>query len=499
MAKNYYQIKEQAEFWLKDKLDESRIVFKKTELSKSIYKYLDDNSFLVDLHANYFFIKTDDHNALEAFKLQYWKILVQFLNLRFPTKDGNPSWYLTGKYAYEFMVDRVLVPELNDQITVQTKASSNTVIDLFKNHRLIISTDKKIEEKTIIRYNVNGDNLHLLKPEYTIVNSDPTQYRLYEENIVAFMKNKDFDYDYLVDYFKRNQSPIYHARFIGALRQIDEKIQAIKFEELFKYYDFKVAIENPFSRDYQLKRSAKPTYSTRFAISMKKARDYLSCLNLPACLGKKIDKDDIDNLAENDAYHSLTIEAYDVTQEIIHKINEGEDVDSDLRNKTAVKGFIRVLSFIKSIVGKDYEITQDLTEELWKELWSPSINAGLFDFEIDVYRKRPVYIRNSLSVPPSHEKIYYLLEEFYDQIGQIDNGFQQGIFAHFFYVWIHPHLDGNGRISRFLMNLAFIKGGYKWLTIKHESRREYFKALERSQIEDDISYFAEFILKSYEI
>ena len=539
MVKNYYQIKDEAEFWLKDKLDEARIVFKKNELKKSVYRYLESNSFLVDLYSNYFFIKspseklpdarlaslkkrsllnvnehfedernnadgtfrldsmTDDLTATEAFRLQYWRVLAQFLNLRFPSKDRNPAWYITGKYAYEFMVDRVLVPELAEQITVRTKDASNTVIDLFMGHKLIVSTDKKIEEKTIIRYDVNNEFLFLLKPEYTIVNSDPTQYRLYEENIVALMKNKDFDYEYIEEYFKRNKSPIYHARFIGALRQIEEKIQAIKFEELFKSYDYKVAIENPFSREYQLKRSAKPSYSTRFGLSMNKAQEYLASLDLPKCLSKKIDKGDIDNLAENDAYHSLTIEAYDVTQEIIHKINEGEEVDSDLRNKTAVKGFIKVLNFIKTIVGKDYELTQDLTEELWKELWSPSINAGLFDFEVDIYRKRPVYIRNSLSVPPSHEKIYYLLEEFYEHVIQIDNGFQQGIFAHFFYVWIHPHLDGNGRISRFLMNLAFIKDGYKWLTIRHESRNEYFKALEKSQLEDDISYFAEFILKSY--
>jgi hypothetical protein len=44
------------------------------------------------------------------------------------------------------------------------------------------------------------------------------------------------------------------------------------------------------------------------------------------------------------------------------------------------------------------------------------------------------------------------------------------------------------------MNIAFINDSYNWLTIKSERRNDYFKALERSQLEDDIGYFTEFII-----
>jgi Fic family protein len=113
--------------------------------------------------------------------------------------------------------------------------------------------------------------------------------------------------------------------------------------------------------------------------------------------------------------------------------------------------------------------------------------------QLDTYRKHMVAIRGAQYVPPNHEKLSFMLDEVFDYSRQIDNGFEQGIFLHFFYVGVHPHSDGNGRISRFLMNLAFIKDKYKWLTIPSEDRKNYFAVLEKSQLEDDISYFAEYI------
>lgn len=497
MAKNYYENKADAEFWLKDKLDEGRIVFEKSELDAKIYNYLKANSLLVDLYSTYFFIKKDDISALESFRLFYWRIVIQFLNLRFSSNDNNPAWYLVGKYSYDFLIDKICIPDEKEQITIQTKLKSNTTIKLFNDHTILAVQDRNFEDKTVIKHNIFGDFIHVLKYEYMIINSSKVQYELFEANIVSYLKNKDFDFDYLMDYFKRHQSPVLLSRFIGALRQVDEKIQALKFENLYKEYGFKKAIENPFSKEYKLQKSSKPSFVTRFSLSMKESKDFLKSLELPKRLKKCIDAKSIEKLSADDAYHSLTIEGYEVTKEIILKMQSGSEVNSDLKNKSATKGFLRVLDFVKQLITIDYSFDQNLTEELWKNLWSPSINAGLFQHEVAIYRNHMVSIKGSQSVPPSHEKIFYLLEEFYNHANDFENGFQQAIFLHFYYVWIHPHSDGNGRISRFLMNLALIKDNYKWLTIPVYERKNYFAALEKSQIEDDISYFASYILELY--
>ncbi len=490
MTRSYLQIEEDALFWLKDKLDEGRIVFKKSEIKNSIYEYLKNKNHLASLYADYVFLKKEEESIEAAFKLYYWKILIQFLNLRLRSK--NPSWYITGRYPYEFMVGNIRIPELSEQITISTKSKTNTIIKLIGKQQLVLSSDRGFNNKTVIKKNILGDEIPVLKDEFTIINSSLAQYQLYEENIVSYMKQKDFDYNYALSYFKNNKSPTLQARFIGALEQTGNQVHRIKLKEIFDTYDSKAPIENPFSRDYKLAKPGRPAYLTRFSFSLDKAKKALSKIKAPKRSRDSFDAADIDRIAIEDTYHNLTIEGYDITRELIAKI-QAEPADEDhskLRNLSAAKGFMRALRLIQKLSGTNYSFTQDLTEALWRELWSPSLNAGI---HLDIYRNHMVSIRGASYVPPNHEKIYDLLDEFYAHANDFDNGYQQGIFLHYFYVSIHPHADGNGRISRFLMNLAFIKDKYKWLTILAEDRKNYFKALERAQLEDDISYFAEYI------
>jgi Fic family protein len=67
------------------------------------------------------------------------------------------------------------------------------------------------------------------------------------------------------------------------------------------------------------------------------------------------------------------------------------------------------------------------------------------------------------------------------------------VLGHFMFVYIHPYMDGNGRMGRFLMNLMLASGGYPWTVIPVESRDQYMKALESASVAQDIAPFAEFI------
>ena len=58
-------------------------------------------------------------------------------------------------------------------------------------------------------------------------------------------------------------------------------------------------------------------------------------------------------------------------------------------------------------------------------------------------------------------------------------------------VFIHPFVDGNGRISRLIMNLALIQKGYMIAIIPPVLRQEYIYDLEIAH-EDDTK-FIEFI------
>ncbi|WP_235816365.1 Fic family protein [Bacteroides ihuae] len=58
----------------------------------------------------------------------------------------------------------------------------------------------------------------------------------------------------------------------------------------------------------------------------------------------------------------------------------------------------------------------------------------------------------------------------------------KAVLGHFAFTYIHPYMDGNGRVGRFLMNTMLASDGYDWVIIPVERRDEYMAALERASI-----------------
>ena len=60
------------------------------------------------------------------------------------------------------------------------------------------------------------------------------------------------------------------------------------------------------------------------------------------------------------------------------------------------------------------------------------------------------------------------------------------VLGHFFFVYIHPYFDGNGRMGRFLMNLMVAAGGWRWTLVTVDTRDAYMAALERASVHQEI-------------
>jgi len=67
------------------------------------------------------------------------------------------------------------------------------------------------------------------------------------------------------------------------------------------------------------------------------------------------------------------------------------------------------------------------------------------------------------------------------------------VLGHFIFVYIHPYIDGNGRMGRFLMNLMMAAGGYPWTVVPLPERKAYMAALEKASIGQDIERFGDFL------
>ncbi len=208
----------------------------------------------------------------------------------------------------------------------------------------------------------------------------------------------------------------------------------------------------------------------------------------------------------HDAYHSSSIEGYRLDLEEVSVLLGGggarETSVEDVRSRLAIIGYgIAFDNLLDRLQSADGAVRLDgaLALDLYVDLFTPSVEAGVVGAEdLRGWRTSPVFIQDTLFVPPGHEKIQRMMDVLSQELSDIDvsQGPLRGILVHLWFVWIHPFPDGNGRVARFLMNTALLGGQRPWLTIRVEQRSSYFAALRRAQLEDEYRDFARFIVDS---
>ena len=60
-------------------------------------------------------------------------------------------------------------------------------------------------------------------------------------------------------------------------------------------------------------------------------------------------------------------------------------------------------------------------------------------------------------------------------------------------MYIHPYMDGNGRMGRFLMNVMLASGGYPWTVVPLQRRDAYMDAWEEASVDHNIVPFTGFL------
>jgi len=115
-------------------------------------------------------------------------------------------------------------------------------------------------------------------------------------------------------------------------------------------------------------------------------------------------------------------------------------------------------------------------------------------------RQHPVGISGSKFLPSYPIELDFLLRDFFDWYHENKKTLHPvrlaGL-AHLKFVTIHPFGDGNGRLSRLLMNYVLHKNGYPMLIIPYSQRKSYYTALERSQLKKDENIFILWFFKRY--
>jgi len=207
-----------------------------------------------------------------------------------------------------------------------------------------------------------------------------------------------------------------------------------------------------------------------------------------------------------DAYHSLSIEGYRVSAELIERVRGGAwnpDDDKNDRehvNALAARGYHLAYQAVRGSVervlgGESPGVVADEDHGTWyREMFAPSVTAGLLrPADLAGYRNGPVFIRRSMHVPPSREAVRDLMPAFFDLLQEEESPSVRIVLGHFVFVYIHPYTDGNGRMGRFLMNVMLASAGYPWTVIPVKRRDDYMAALEEASVRQNIEPFTAFL------
>ncbi len=97
------------------------------------------------------------------------------------------------------------------------------------------------------------------------------------------------------------------------------------------------------------------------------------------------------------------------------------------------------------------------------------------------YRTVQVFLSGSRYSLPLPEEVSRLMQEFvrwFNANEGLIHPVKFAAMAHQRFVFIHPFIDGNGRVARLLMNFVLLRAGYQIAIIPPVLRREYIAALE---------------------
>lgn len=207
-----------------------------------------------------------------------------------------------------------------------------------------------------------------------------------------------------------------------------------------------------------------------------------------------------------DAYHSLSIEGYRVSAELIERVRTGkwdpDNIENDKEHTAALaaRGYWLAFKSVEVSIGKALKgvnpgtIFDDDHRDWYREMFSPCVTAGIIKpADLAGYRHGQVFIRRSMHIPPDTDAIRDLMPAFCELLSEETNTAVRVVLGHFFFVYIHPYMDGNGRIGRFLMNVMLAAGGYPWIVIPVEQRSKYMAALEDASVRQNIAPFTKFL------
>ena len=476
------------------------------QLSRSERAILKQHGFLTLIVRGWYAVTTPQAEPGDTtfWHLHFWAFVAAYLGFR-----HGERYVLSPEQSLDLWTENTQTPK---QLIVLTEQGGVFTLNLLNDSSLLLYPSKK--KLPVVREVKQGVQvmplaLALIKvsPSYFIRSSTNAELAL------RMVRGEDLTRALLSNNANFSEA----GRMIGGLRHLGLEEIAQRIESDLKAAGFNLKSTNPFEEPAQLPCGVmlQSPYSGRIEAMWAKMREKVLAFfpSPPSPLLKT--KDILKRVHEiytSDAYHSLSIEGYQVTPDLIQRVADGlwspenNLVDQAEVNAMAAKGyheaFKQVLFSVESILkgNSPGDVVEHHLQDWYRALFSPSVQANILPATaLAGYRDRRVFIKGSSHVPAAVHAVSPLMESLFSMLRHEPSAAVRAILGHFIFVFIHPYSDGNGRIGRLLMNAMLISGGYNWTIIRLEQRKKYMKALELAAVEGEITSFVQIILEAMQI
>ena len=168
----------------------------------------------------------------------------------------------------------------------------------------------------------------------------------------------------------------------------------------------------------------------------------------------------------------------------------------DLGDILVAQNHSSAINLIKKIAfDRTYKISEDDIKKIHGIVLKGVIaSAGQYrSYDLEVkgagFIPPPFY-----DVPKHMKELLNTLNNNPDELRPIELAAQ----IHYDFSWIHPFVDGNGRMSRLLLNLILVRNGYPFVVIKNVDKPQYLRALREMDVSGNFKPFLIYISRCVE-
>lgn len=476
------------------------VAIRSADLSRAHRERLVRNGFLEEVMKGWYVPARPDETRGDstAWYSSFWQFCAAYLN-----HLKGEDWCLSPEQSIALHIENMTVPK---QLLVRaTKARNNltrlphgtSLLDI----RATLPEPTQLTIKNGLRlYNLPAALIACGKQHFV---NNPSDVRA----ALAMIRDAS---EVLEQLLEGGHSSI-AGRLAGAFRNIGRSQIADDIMGTMRAAGYDVRETDPFEQPSSVSFSnrEKSPYVNRIRIMWEDMRDTVIA-HFPVSPLQTVNKSSymqhIENVYVTDAYHSLSIEGYRVTPELINRVRSGgwnPDLSADDKeqlNALAARGYWQayqtVRKSIEQILNGDNagKVVENDHRAWYREMFAPGVTAGIHKpSDLAGYRNAPVFIRRSKHTPPRPEAVRDAMPVFFELLQAEENAAVRVVLGHFIFVYIHPYMDGNGRTGRFLMNAMLASGAYPWTVVPLDKRDEYMAALEEASTNQNIAPFTMFL------